>query len=890
MPGTERSKKTIVVMGDVTIDWNLARRVPPGTTSGGWHPDLKARAHRQRGGAALLADLVGAAMTRAESNGPQPRVVAVDGSVDPASPDDERFSHSYAVWAPCEAKRGETRRVWRVDPPMGLDRACSDDFVRAQWERLAPEFLGADVIALDDANLGFRQHSDPELWRRVAQSGRNPWVLLKASRPVAEGRLWEHLHEHCRERLVSLMTIDDLRGTAVQVSRELSWERTAQELYWELIHNPLVNDLSVCASVVVSFGAAGALLLSRPTGDDLAQPAQCSLLYDPGVIEGMWEAERPGAMIGATTCLAASLVRELTLADAQPDLARAIGSGVHAGRRLYDEGYGDADQGLDVAFPFAAVVEELTGGDGPLDRVEVQDPSAFLSRLQGEDGPASAEELPRVPGHWTILEDRFSGDLRGVAARVALRGPEVALAGVPLGRFGKLLTVDRGEIESIRAVRSLIAEYCSSSRPMPLSIGVFGAPGSGKSFVMVQLAESVAPGQISRKIEFNLSQFGSPKDLHDALHLVRDVGLSGKIPLVCWDEFDASFQGEQLGWLRYFLAPMEDGAFREGQVWHPIGRAIFVFAGGTSDRMERFGEGVDADAFRSLKGPDFISRLKGYVNVLGVNPRPDEPDPNHLVRRAIWLRTILERDSPGLFDGDGVLRIDRGVLRAFLEIPAYGHGGRSLESIVATSRLTGETSYQRSSLPPESQLDLHVNGRQFLALVRIDLEGELLERLAMAMHEIYCEDLHERGYTWGELTDDEHKTNSSLMPWDQLPDYLKKQNYDAIRDIAEKLRRIDHVMIPATDDTRFDFPDARLEELAEYEHERFVKAKLADGWRHGPEKNDELKTNPTLVDWEKLPEEVRQMDRAQIRGIPQVLARAGYTVVRSLREKNKLTP
>ena len=268
--------------------------------------------------------------------------------------------------------------------------------------------------------------------------------------------------------------------------------------------------------------------------------------------------------------------------------------------------------------------------------------------------------------------------------------------------------------------------------------------------------------------------------------------------------------------------------------------------------------------------------------MLGVNPRVGRAAISlHLVRRAIWLRVILERDAPGLFDSDGVLRIDRGVLRAFLEIQPYGHGGRSLESVVATSRLAGETSYQRSSLPPESQLDLHVNGREFLALVqRIDLEGEPLERLAKAMHEIYCEDLRARG----------EGPNSSLVQWEDLPEHLKRQNRAAVSDIPEKLQRIGHVMIPArSHDAPFDFPGEGLEELAQYEHRRYVEAKLAEGWSLGPEKDDEKKTNPTLVPWEELPDEEREKDRVQVRGIPRVLARAGYTVVRSSREDENRT-
>ena len=133
------------------------------------------------------------------------------------------------------------------------------------------------------------------------------------------------------------------------------------------------------------------------------------------------------------------------------------------------------------------------------------------------------------------------------------------------------------------------------------------------------MAKSLLPGQIEA-ITFNLSQFDSPDDLLSALHQVRDVGLSGKIPLVFWDEFDTSLAETPLGWLRYFLAPMQDGKFQEGQISHPIGRAIFVFAGGTSASMAEFDKGATSRTFESAKGPDFVSRLKGYINVLGPNP------------------------------------------------------------------------------------------------------------------------------------------------------------------------------------------------------------------------------------------------------------------------------
>ena len=60
---------------------------------------------------------------------------------------------------------------------------------------------------------------------------------------------------------------------------------------------------------------------------------------------------------------------------------------------------------------------------------------------------------------------------------------------MPVGEFGALLTADRREIEGFRSIQNLIGEYCSLARPpRPLSIAVFGPPGSGKSFAVTQIA------------------------------------------------------------------------------------------------------------------------------------------------------------------------------------------------------------------------------------------------------------------------------------------------------------------------------------------------------------------------------------------------------------------
>jgi hypothetical protein len=342
-----------------------------------------------------------------------------------------------------------------------------------------------------------------------------------------------------------------------------------------------------------------------------------------------------------------------------------------------------------------------------------------------------------------------------------------------------------------------------------------------------------------------------------------------------------------LGWLRYFLAPMQDGAFRQGQISHPIGRSIFVFAGGTSYTMEGFGEGLAEEEAAAAKVPDFVSRLKGYVNVLGPDPQMGEVDPYYIIRRAILLRSMLQRGHPALFEvqeGTSLLRMDSGVLRAFLHISRYKHGIRSMETIITMSQLSGKTSFARSSLPPESQLNLHVNGQEFLALVQqAQLEGDLLERLARAYHQFFCEQMRAKGYRYGPDTDEEKKTHSSLLPWEELPPDEKEQNRSAVRDIPNKLNRIGYVMIPArsNEPTKFPRGEDDLERLARMEHRRWMKDKLAAGWEYAPETDKEKKRHKALVPWddERLTEEEKDKDREFVRVIPELLTLIGYTIV-----------
>jgi ATPase family associated with various cellular activities (AAA) len=311
---------------------------------------------------------------------------------------------------------------------------------------------------------------------------------------------------------------------------------------------------------------------------------------------------------------------------------------------------------------------------------------------------------------------------------------------VPHAKFDNLLTADYTEIEALRSIANLFRKYLDDvSIEKPLSIAVFDPPGSGKSFAIKAIATSLGVNRL-KAIEFNVAEWQTPDDLTDALHVARDIRLNGAVPLVFFDEFDSGLKESPLAWLKAFLAPMQDGRFKEKSRQHEVGRAIFVFAGGTAETFSNFERYSDTKAspkrgepkptasknirrsrattysteFQALKGPDFISRLSGYVDIRGLNRTARRSSKGHILRRAIILRTHLEKYK-SLFDGDGELKIDMGVLNAFIMVDKFNHGARSLEAIVRMSSLSNDTyHFARSTLPSDEQLMLHVDPKSFL--------------------------------------------------------------------------------------------------------------------------------------------------------------------------------
>ncbi|AOY77663.1 RyR domain-containing protein [Clostridium formicaceticum] len=840
----------IVVTGDICIN-SLQWITDPQNNEGfNWQTHLNMHNMLKPGESLLLSQLVELA-TGASILAPKIEDMALKLS--------REFLHSTAelnLFPKYDDRRNE-EKVYRVKHFLGFTGPSSG------IPKLLPiinDDENAAMVIIDDENNGFNLNT--AFWPLAIQTPeKSPIILYKTNNPNGSSKLWKHLEMNHIENTIVVINSDDLRSKGVNISKSLSWEKTAQNFLWQINNSPNLAFLANCHHLIVPFGLEGAIYYRN---DGIAESR---LYFLPDEVEGGFVKENQGKMYGLTSCFVAGLAQSIASENAdKASLSISINDGIRQGivaaHKYFIEGFG----------------ENLEESPFPHPSIFIEDENHFIYKEHVQDVRIPCSSSTNCSSCWYILKDKSSANLAEIAYDIVKNGEGRVAKFIPIAQFGNLKTVDRVEIESYRSIKNLMWEYVSSKNTVrPLSIAIFGTPGSGKSFGVTEIAASIAP-KLIKKLDFNLSQFRSPSDLINAFHRVRDYSLQGRIPLVFFDEFDSSFEGK-LGWLKYFLAPMQDGVFREGEATHPIGKAILVFAGGTASTFKEFwGKNLTDEneqkqfllEFKNAKGPDFVSRLRGYVNILGVNQTTDSRDQLFIIRRAMLLRSFLQRKVPHLINDKGEAQIDNGVLRALLKVPRYKHESRSMEAILEMSMLAQAKKWEQSHLPSREQLKLHVDEEQFLRHMMHDsFYSEKIENLAIAAHEKYI----------SLYADNKEIDPNFVQPWQSLSEYLKDCSRDQAKHIPDALLKINYDIVSVKDKPPIkEFTDSELKILAAHEHTRWSLHRKEAGWKYGPVKDYKKKTEPALVSWDVLPHEKKIKLYEIVKIWPEILANANFAI------------
>jgi hypothetical protein len=718
-------KWTVHVVGDPTVDWlNPDLDVDPGLGPYFYAPDRdppKVGISSQAGGAALLTQFLKTLLPTAAVSGVM---------LDPrhlAQPNRSGVARAWSDW-----KRQEGPVTPIKQSAFRISRWGRYD--TGNWNYGSVKLAGTpDLLVVDDSGLGFRGAAAhwPSALKAAATESSPADIIVKLALygperqplPVLEALVANGL----AQRTTIVTALSDLRACPVLVGSSLSWERLFEDTVAAVysaacpFSDPGDRSRLRFKQVIVTANGGGAVIV---------HPDENTLIFDRSGQEGDFETRFKGSILGTNTAVLGALAAEYTSANGSIDWRRATRRGIALARTLLYGGY-EEHRGR-LRFPASQLRDALQSAEAQEHEAKsggVWDLGQFVDKRHRARQQGSSD--------WTILEEGFRNEAApggmsdaSLRRRVEECGREIVklgpgqIAHAPVETVGKWRSADRHEIEGVRSVKNAITEYLAQGNPStPLAIAVFGPPGAGKSFAIKEIAKGFEQFT-DAVVTFNLSQFETPEDLIRPFHDLRDLHLNGKTPLVFWDEFDTPCQSRPLGWLRYFLAPIQDGVFVDRGAIHPTGGGVFVFAGGTCRTFREFCAG-DTEADRAAKKPDFTSRLRAYIDIKGPNGDPNAIEDNLLmIRRAFLLNSFLERHAAQL-KRKGEFVVGDGILSGFLRTAAYRHGARSMETIVRMSSLRGKHAYELSSLPPPHLLSMHVDAADFLSVTKADYRGVL---------------------------------------------------------------------------------------------------------------------------------------------------------------------
>jgi len=889
-------KMNILVTGDFIKDYYIIKQ-PVNPT--GYRDSLASTVmDHQAGGAWYLADLI-----KIIHKGTYSEVFIPDYQLEKES-SHLKINRAFQVWSKYpELKDGKKISVWRIENFLGCEKYSDKDIINVKSKDDLLSVTKSDnepihMVVIDDVSLGFAE--DVSLAEKLLNKTKNVKnIILKTHSSQFNSTFWKLLAlKGLLTKTTVVITADSLREGGAFITRGYSWDKTIEETAKEFDSGLFSIVLGECKRVIVLFDNFGVAsfthesLQTKFKGSDI-QGSKLTFerfVYDKQNYEGSWNKRFNGSIYGSLSLLTAAVT--LLYTDEKFSISYIFNSALNCIQKNIELGGGSKDN-IDTSeinvfirkvFSLNRAIRETDDKDIKKEKEEIINIlnkfysayplyfSNYVFGLKKTESGYCSNLLKDVAGYG----EHF---LSSKAIDIIMRGPDKALEQVPMAKFGKYQTYDREEIERINSVHNLITVYLDhTSDSRPLSFAVFGAPGSGKSFAIKQLLESIF-GESNEPLVFNLTQFRDVPDLHKALHIVRDRTVKGSIPLVFWDEFDCDNK-----WLKEFLAPMQDGEFSEGSISHPLGRAIFIFAGGISSTFEEYRDNVLPK--KEIKGPDFISRLRGFVNIKG----PDEikgsdetsgKDEAFIIRRALLIHANLKKHHPEIFEKNKVPSISPGVVNALLKTQKYLHGARSVESIISLSRTGNNKQFDTSSLPSPELLKIHASDDFKTLVYEGELEFSLIEILAEVIHNQWKKEKEKEFWVWGKTRDDEKHTHPRLIDYQGLKEDWKEDNRITARLTKAKFASIGYHIIPPslqiiTDLEIDEIIDKHRNELIEMEHDIWLRSHLVDGFEYNERTNEKVLLHSDISKLADMNNTEIQLDNAIINATVDVLKNHNY--------------
>ena len=219
----------------------------------------------------------------------------------------------------------------------------------------------------------------------------------------------------------------------------------------------------------------------------------------------------------------------------------------------------------------------------------------------------------------------------------------------------------------------------------------------------------------------------------------------------------------------------------------------------------------------------------------------------------------------------------------------------------------------------------------------VEFSPEEVLDLAIFEHDEWCEEKIGTGWTYGEQKDVENLVTPYLVPWDDLdaeiqqfdidpvknipnlidsiglkivrtkirlltfkmhefyedgndveefddlPEYIKYSNYKQTDFLVKILGEQGYDVVPkeskGTPISSFDEDD--LDYLAEREHNAWYKLRINSGWKYGDVKDEELLTNPNLVQWEELNDSTKISNKKTFENLPKLCEEVGLKIVKN---------